>query len=80
MIRVHPANLMIRTPVSLIVLLTIKSGISLIEKQLRKLLAGLKRAPSWSSDDDIMETGTVNRVFLKRDQEMKESQENSHKK
>lgn len=48
-------------------LLTIRSGISMIEKQLKKVVVNLKRAPSWSSEDENLETGNLNRVFLKRD-------------
>ena len=39
----------------------------MIEKQLKKVVVNLKRAPSWSSDDENLETGNLNRVFLKRD-------------
>lgn len=52
---------------SLIVLLTIRSGINMIEKQLKKVVVNLKRAPSWSSEDENLESGNLNRVFLKRD-------------
>jgi len=51
----------------LIVLLTIRSGINMIEKQLKKVVVNLKRAPSWSSEDENLESGNLNRVFLKRD-------------
>jgi len=60
----------------LIVLLTIKSGITMIEKQIKKVLLSMKGCQSWSSDEDIMESGNVNKVFLKRDtQEYKDNQE-----
>ena len=39
----------------------------MIEKQLKKVVVNLKRAPSWSSDDENLETGNLNRVFLKKD-------------
>ena len=39
----------------------------MIEKQLKKVVVNLKRAPSWSSEDENMESGNLNRVFLKRD-------------
>ena len=48
-------------------LLTIRSGINMIEKQLKKVVVNLKRAPSWSSEDENVESGNLNRVFLKRD-------------
>ena len=48
----------------------------MIEKQLKKVLLSMKGCSSWSSDEDIMETGNVNKVFLKRDnQEYKDNQE-----
>ena len=53
---------------SLVVLLTIRSGIRMIERQLKKVVVNLKRTPSWSSDEDNMaEAGNLNRVFLKKD-------------
>ena len=53
---------------SLVVLLTIRSGISMIERQLKKVVVNLKRSPSWSSDEDnLAEAGNLNRVFLKKD-------------
>jgi len=52
----------------LVVLLTIRSGISMIERQLKKVVVNLKRTPSWSSDEDnLAEAGNLNRVFLKKD-------------
>ena len=39
----------------------------MIEKQLKKVVVNLKRAPSWSSEDENLESGNLNRVFLKRD-------------
>lgn len=52
----------------LIVLLTIRSGICMIERQLKKVVVNLKRTPSWSSDEDnLAEAGNLNRVFLKKD-------------
>ena len=63
---------------SLVVLLTIRSGISMIERQLKKVVVNLKRTPSWSSDEDNLaaEAGNLNRVFLKKetgDRECKDS-------
>ena len=57
--------------------MTIKSGITLIEKQLKKVLVSMKGCQSWSSDEDIMESGNVNKVFLKRGdtQEYKDNQD-----
>ena len=62
----------------MVVLLTIRSGISMIERQLKKVVVNLKRAPSWSSDEDNLaaEAGNLNRVFLKKetgDRECKDS-------
>ena len=52
----------------MVVLLTIRSGISMIERQLKKVVVNLKRSPSWSSDEDnLAEAGNLNRVFLKKD-------------
>lgn len=40
----------------------------MIERQLKKVVVNLKRAPSWSSDEDnLAEAGNLNRVFLKKD-------------
>ena len=40
----------------------------------------MKGCQSWSSDEDIMESGNVNKVFLKRDtQEYKDNQETLQK-
>ena len=58
--------------------MSIKCGISRIERNLRRVVASAKggQPDNWDSEEDMMETGTINKVFMKRDNiEYKDNQE-----